>query len=212
MNALLVLGYSYQSLSAALSPIILACIPFSHRISFNRVWKKSEQDFSCQLECLMSFLDEQSILLEESSFQEKFSLLNISGKQAQKNEGKLNRNSKEQKEPSEKAEKKSSKFSFGATVPKPDHSCIFCQKDHASGKCTKSMTPEDRRKCVAAVNGCLRCFRRNHDIKKCRKKGNKCPKCSEKHNVLVCTKKIRRSSQRHLQCRTTAHRSIRQRH
>ena len=58
VNALIVLGYWYQSLSAALSPIILACIPFNHRISFNRLWKKSEQEFSCQLECLMSFLDE----------------------------------------------------------------------------------------------------------------------------------------------------------
>ena len=51
------------------------------------------------------------------------------------------------------------------------------------------MSPEERRKCVAAVNGCLRCFRRNHDIKKCRKKGDNCARCSEKHNVLVCVKK-----------------------
>ena len=155
VNALIVLGYTCEALSAALTPVILASIPQNYRMRFNSIWRAQEAQGENKLECLMQFLDEQSILLEECSLQEKFSLINLGSKKNNKF-SKDSRDKKNKKSKDESGKNTPPNFSFGANLPKTDQSCIFCQQDHASDKCSKKMSPEERRRCVAAVNGCLR--------------------------------------------------------
>ena len=93
VNALIVLGFPYDSLSTALTPVILASIPQNYRLKFNSRWRTLKVEGKNKLKCLTQFLNEQSILLEE----EKFALVNLRSKQTnQKNKkGKYPKDSKE---------------------------------------------------------------------------------------------------------------------
>lgn len=183
VNSLVALGNGYDTLSVTLTPVILACLPDSYRIRFNQKWFKADRQQQNELENLMEFLDSQSSILEQSEKQAKF-LFDPSRSSSKR--GKSDPQSDKKKD--FRNHQGESQFAFAGTIGQPDHSCIFCGKDHYSLKCTKKLSPEERRKCAESQNACLRCLRRNHTAKKCRAKVENCANCSGRHSKLVCTR------------------------
>ena len=188
VSSLVELGNTFSALSVTLSPMILASIPENCRMKFNASWRKIESSGVAKLESLMGFLAEQAFLIEESREQAKFASNQGSSRffsKSNNDRGSQSVHGGKHGSPRDSQ----SRFSFATNGSAPNHSCIFCEKDHSSAKCTKKLSPEERRKRIAAENGCLRCLRRNHDVKKCRAKVENCSNCAGRHSKLVCLKR-----------------------
>ncbi|XP_003737385.1 uncharacterized protein LOC100904490, partial [Galendromus occidentalis] len=186
VHALVASGKSFASLSLVLAPVIVTCLPERFRIRFNTLWRAKEPDGEDKLEVLISFLEDQASVMEESLQQKRMAEPGRTGP-AKHNQGKHPRNfRKDASGPQQHQYAQKSQFSFAAQVSAP--ACIFCGKGHPPTRCVESMSPVDRRKVLAEHNSCLRCFRKNLVNRKCLAKQSNCAKCGARHHVLVCTK------------------------
>jgi hypothetical protein len=70
-----------------------------------------------------------------------------------------------------------------------DKSCIFCGESHASFRCKKPLTYEERCERVEREGACRICLKRGHFAKGCKEGPRKnCGKCNGRHYILMCKK------------------------
>lgn len=72
------------------------------------------------------------------------------------------------------------------TYPNKKPHCVFCRsEDHASFKCSKVMTMDEKFKHLSNARACFKCLRENHSRKNCRS-FVKCRICGRGHYDIIC--------------------------
>ena len=72
-----------------------------------------------------------------------------------------------------------------ANVSGSNHTCVYCQQNHASTDCTKVSGVDSRKRALRAAGRCFKCLRRNHISRNCRS-SSKCATCQGRHHTSIC--------------------------
>ena len=201
VESLAINGETYEGMSLSLHSTILQALSYNRRSKFMDYFTDRQRngDGDCKLQCMMDFLEDEVKKVEaltraeqeymaaaaENRYRGRSDRFEKKADQGKKFEGRRFFN------PAGPTGSKSSQHAFAVAASEPvDHSCIFCAGEHSSAKCTKTMSPEERKRCATTKNACYRCLDRNHRAEKCRVRG--CANCRGSHHVMLCSRGNRR--------------------
>ncbi|XP_003743109.1 uncharacterized protein LOC100904758 [Galendromus occidentalis] len=213
--ALISIGHTYATLTAAFANRILARLSFATQHKFMDMFRTSTNT-ECKLEALLSFLETEAITFEalrvnqsnRSSYAESSSRpgrdqaprthFNRPQPPRPQSYGNRHRNYPENSSYKNTSNNfhitaSTARTPFRPTAPTPQRSqvtpCVFCEADHPSFKCTAQLTLQERLERVKSAGACMRCLKLNHLAKNCRE-GPKvnCRYCNFKHYAILCSK------------------------
>ena len=158
IDQLVTLGNTYEGMSVFASRAIIKALPFVYQRRFGDAFDLSTSR-ECRLNVLCEFLKTEQNKLEQLSCASRNFSQNSELRQFQQSKNTYQSHHPNHRSPMKKFDNKkynyagpaetiNNELAFAAGASQVDHSCIFCSMDHASIKCKKQMSVEERRKCI----------------------------------------------------------------